>query len=71
MITYNDCLIQAEACLRIAGRASEEADRELLLRMARRWLDAANQLSADLHLVEPGGVPTRSNFTDVLWACRG
>src|SRR6266568_5038092 len=47
VITYNDCLIQAEACFRMASRASSEGDPELLMRMARRWLDAANQLSAD------------------------
>jgi len=64
VITYNDCLIQAEACLRMASRASSEGDPELLMRMARRWLDAANQLSAENHLVKPDGVPTRSNFTD-------
>ncbi len=44
VITYAECLKQAEACVRMAGRAAEEADRELLLRMARRWIDAANQL---------------------------
>ena len=38
---------QAAACLEVAYRMSLDADRALLLEMAKRWLDLARQAQAD------------------------
>ena len=43
MVTYEDCINNAELCIALADRSTSEDDWALLLRIAKQWVDVANQ----------------------------
>jgi hypothetical protein len=50
----------AQECLRWAGDTKSERHRQVLLEMARTWIQAAVELESSLGL-SPGGAPLRSS----------
>jgi hypothetical protein len=50
----------AQECMRWAGDTKSQRHRQVLLEMARTWLQAALELESSLGL-SPGGAPLRSS----------